>query len=93
MVNSTMNLLKRAWLPALVSACAALPAFAADAAPKVDTGNTAWLLISAALVMLMTPGLAFFYGGMVHRKNVVSTLLQNYVALAIVGIVWVVPPS
>ncbi|MFM9889365.1 MAG: ammonium transporter [Rickettsiales bacterium] len=67
-----------------------VPALAADAAPKIDTGNTAWLLLSAALVMLMTPGLAFFYGGMVHHKNVVSTLLQNYVALAIVGIVWVV---
>jgi ammonium transporter, Amt family len=84
-----MNLLKRAMLPALAFAAMAGPAFAADA-PKVDTGNTTWLLLSAALVMLMTPGLAFFYGGMVHRKNVVSTLLQNYVALAIVGIAWVV---
>ena len=83
-----MNLFKR-WVPALAVALASLPALAADA-PKVDTGNTAWLLLSAALVMLMTPGLAFFYGGMVHRKNVVSTLLQNYVALAIVGIAWVV---
>ncbi len=65
------------------------PTLAAEAA-KIDSGNTTWLLLSAALVMLMTPGLAFFYGGMVHRKNVVSTLLQNYVALAIVGIAWVV---
>jgi Amt family ammonium transporter len=56
----------------------------------VDTGNTTWLLICSALVMLMTPGLAFFYAGMVHKKNVVSTLLQNYVALALVGIIWVV---
>ncbi|MFZ4541911.1 MAG: ammonium transporter [Rickettsiales bacterium] len=87
-----MNLLKRAWLPALASVLVASPALAEVAAvvPKTDTGNTAWLLLSAALVMLMTPGLAFFYGGMVHRKNVVSTLLQNYVALAIVGIAWVV---
>jgi Amt family ammonium transporter len=79
-------------LPAMAAALFALPAFAEVAAvtPKVDTGNTAWLLLSAALVMLMTPGLAFFYGGMVHRKNVVSTLLQNYVALAVVGIAWVV---
>jgi len=67
-----------------------MPALAAEAVQKVDTGNTTWLLISAALVMLMTPGLAFFYGGMVHRKNVVSTLLQNYVALAIVGVMWIV---
>lgn len=62
----------------------------ARAATAVDTGNTAWLMICCALVMLMTPGLAFFYAGMVHRKNVVSTLLQNYVALAVVSIIWVV---
>ena len=60
------------------------------AAPVIDSGNTAWLLVSSALVMLMTPGLAFFYAGMVSRKNVVSTLLQNFVALAVVGLIWVV---
>lgn len=86
-----MNYLKHCFAAGFAVALAALPAMAADvAAPKIDTGNTTWLLLSAALVMLMTPGLAFFYGGMVHRKNVVSTLLQNYVALAIVGIAWVV---
>jgi Amt family ammonium transporter len=58
-------------------------------APVADTGNTAWLLICSALVMLMTPGLAFFYAGMVNRKNVVSTLLQNFVALSVVGLLWV----
>ncbi|MES2983762.1 MAG: ammonium transporter [Pseudomonadota bacterium] len=84
-----MSLFKRLLIPALAVAAMASPALAEEA-QKVDTGNTTWLLMSAALVMLMTPGLAFFYGGMVHRKNVVSTLLQNYVALAIVGIVWVV---
>lgn len=84
-----MNFMKRFAGVALAVALTSLPALAADA-PKADTGNTAWLLLSAALVMLMTPGLAFFYGGMVHRKNVVSTLLQNYVALAVVGIAWVV---
>jgi ammonium transporter, Amt family len=62
---------------------------ASTVATTVDSGNTAWLLMSAALVMLMTPGLAFFYAGMVHRKNVVSTLLQNFVALAVVGLLWV----
>mgnify|MGYP000960611160 CR=1 FL=1 len=56
----------------------------------IDAGATAWLLMSAALVMLMTPGLAFFYAGMVKRKNVVATLFKNYVALAIVGVLWVV---
>jgi Amt family ammonium transporter len=84
-----MKTLKRI-LSAMAVALIALPAFAATAAPKVDSGNTAWLLVSAALVLLMTPGLAFFYAGMVARKNVVSTLLQNYVAMAIVGVAWVV---
>ena len=73
--------------------CAAMPAFAQDAAVPVaapDSGNTAWLLACAALVMLMTPGLAFFYAGMVSRKNVVSTLIQNYAALAIIAVLWVV---
>jgi Amt family ammonium transporter len=83
-----MNLFKRL-VPAAMAALFAAPAFAAPEV-TVDTGNTAWLLVSAALVLLMTPGLAFFYAGMVNRKNVVSTLLQNYVALAIVGIAWVV---
>jgi Amt family ammonium transporter len=80
---------RRYFLPALAS-LTAFPALAeAPAAPVIDSGNTAWLLLCSALVMLMTPGLAFFYAGMVSRKNVVSTLLQNYVALAIVGLLWV----
>ena len=57
---------------------------------KIDTGATAWVLASAALVLLMTPGLAFFYGGMVRRKNVLGMLMQNYATIAIVSIVWVV---
>lgn len=63
---------------------------AEEATATADSGNTAWILVCSALVMLMTPGLAFFYAGMVSRKNVVSTLLQNYSALALVGLVWVV---
>jgi Amt family ammonium transporter len=55
----------------------------------VDTGNTAWVLASAALVLLMTPGLAFFYGGMVRSKNVLGMLMQNFVTIGIVGVVWV----
>src|SRR4051794_10195881 len=55
----------------------------------VDTGNTAWVLASAALVLLMTPGLAFFYGGMVRSKNVLGMLMQNYVAIGVVSVVWV----
>jgi Amt family ammonium transporter len=56
--------------------------------PKVNAGDTAWVLASTALVLFMTPGLAFFYGGMVRRKNVLGMLMQNYVVMGIVGIVW-----
>jgi Amt family ammonium transporter len=55
----------------------------------VNTGDTAWLLISAALVMLMTPGLALFYGGMVRRKNILSTIMMSFVCLGLVGLLWV----
>jgi Amt family ammonium transporter len=55
----------------------------------VDTGSTAWVLVSAALVLLMTPGLAFFYGGMVRAKNVLSILMQNFVCMGIVSVMWV----
>lgn len=57
---------------------------------KIDTGDTSWLLISTALVMLMTPGLALFYGGMVRRKNVLGTIMQSFVALGVVSVQWVV---
>lgn len=57
--------------------------------PAVDTGDTSWVLISTALVMLMTPGLALFYGGMVRRKNVLGTIMQSFVALGVITIVWV----
>ena len=56
----------------------------------VDTGDTAWILISSALVMLMTPGLALFYGGMVRKKNIISTLMMSFAILGIVALLWVV---
>ncbi|HEV2128151.1 MAG TPA: ammonium transporter [Thermomicrobiales bacterium] len=55
----------------------------------MDTGNTAFVLIAAALVMLMTPALGFFYGGLVNRKNVLSTLMHSFFTLALVSVVWV----
>ncbi|MEZ0390774.1 MAG: ammonium transporter [Pseudobdellovibrionaceae bacterium] len=61
-----------------------------DAQTTVNTGDTAWMLISTALVLLMTPGLAFFYAGMVRAKNVVSTLFQSVSAVAVVGLLWAV---
>jgi Amt family ammonium transporter len=56
---------------------------------KVDPGDTAWMLISSALVMLMTPGLALFYGGMVRTKNVLGTIMQSFIALAVITLQWV----
>ena len=55
----------------------------------MDSGDTAWVLAASALVLLMTPGLAFFYGGLVRRKNIVSTIMYSFVTIGLVGIVWV----
>jgi Amt family ammonium transporter len=75
-------------LAALALALPAL-ALAADAAPpKIDTGDTAIVLVSAGLVLLMTPGLAFFYGGLVRAKNVVHTMNLSIVCMAVVGVLW-----
>lgn len=62
----------------------------AKEAVKIDTGDTAWVLVSSALVMLMTPGLAFFYGGMVRTKNVLSTIMQSFFIVAMISVQWVV---
>ena len=56
----------------------------------MDTGNTAWVLASAALVLFMTPGLAFFYGGMVRAKNVLGMLMQNFFSMGLVSVLWAV---
>jgi Amt family ammonium transporter len=73
----------------------AAPTAAPAAAPKnvdpvLNTGDTAWMLVAAAMVLLMTPGLAFFYGGMVRSKNVLSTMMHSFVAMGIVGVQWAI---
>jgi Amt family ammonium transporter len=75
-----------------VLALAAGPALAQEtAAPsRVDAGDTAWVLLGAALVMLMTPGLAFFYGGLVRRKNMLSVLIQVFVVFSLIVVLWCV---
>ncbi|HQN17615.1 MAG TPA: ammonium transporter [Syntrophobacteraceae bacterium] len=84
----------------ILALCGALPgpqAFAEEPAvapaeaapPKIDSGDTTWVLASTALVMLMTPGLALFYAGMVRRKNVLGTVMHSFVALGIITIQWV----
>ena len=53
-----------------------------------DTGNTGFMLVATSLVMLMTPGLAFFYGGLVGRKNVLSIMMQSFVSMGVTSIIW-----
>mgnify|MGYP006428316239 FL=1 len=55
----------------------------------IDSGDTAWMIVASAFVLLMTPGLSFFYGGMVSKKNIISTMLQSFIALGLVSILWV----
>jgi Amt family ammonium transporter len=75
----------------LTTMVVALPAFADDAPPKIDSGDTAWMLASTALVLLMTiPGLALFYAGMVRKKNILATMMQSFTICCIVTIVWMV---
>jgi Amt family ammonium transporter len=68
-----------------------IPSIALGAEPDtVDTGTTAWMLISTALVLLMVPGLAMFYGGLVRTKNVLGTMMHSFVSIAIIGVLWTV---
>lgn len=67
-----------------------IPQFVFAAEPFVDTGTTAWMLTSTALVLLMVPGLAMFYGGLVRTKNVLGTMMHSFVAMAIIGVLWTV---
>ncbi len=60
-----------------------------DTASAINTGDTAWILMSSALVMLMTPALGFFYGGLVRRKNVLSTIMHSFFVLALISVQWV----
>ncbi len=56
---------------------------------EIDTGDTAWLLMSSALVLLMTPGLAFFYGGMVRMKSVLNMIMMSFACIGVVTMLWV----
>jgi Amt family ammonium transporter len=60
-----------------------------SAASSIDAGSTAWMLVSSAMVLLMVPGLALFYGGMVRRKNILSTMMHSFVAMAVIGVQWI----
>lgn len=57
--------------------------------PALSSGDTAWMLTATAMVLLMTPGLAFFYGGMIQPKNIISTMLQSFIAMGVVSVLWI----
>jgi ammonium transporter, Amt family len=82
------------FFPSALALAAAPAAFAGDAAvsdaQSVDTGTTAWMLTATALVLLMVPGLAMFYGGLVRTKNVLGTMMHSFAAMAIIGVLWAV---
>src|SRR5262245_17967519 len=88
--------MKHSWIPLGILTLLALSSLAIkEQAPGVtgqaiDLGDTAWLLTATGLVLLMTPGLSFFYAGMVSTKNVISTMLQSFIALGVITIVWIV---
>ena len=85
-----IGLRARAWFGAAAALALATPAFAKSADP-LNTGDTAWMLVSSALVLLMTvPGLALFYAGMVRRKNMLATAAQSFAATCVVTVLWVV---
>ena len=80
--------------PFLVLSIVAIAAIFIPSLPNFDDGkfnaaDVAWILVATALVFLMTPGLAFFYGGMVNRKNVISTMIKSVVAAGVVSVLWV----
>ncbi len=78
------------WSVAAVLLFFATGVFAAEEKPWLDTGDTAWMLVSIAFVLLMTPGLAMFYGGMVRRKNVLGTMMQSWILMGMISVEWAV---
>jgi Amt family ammonium transporter len=91
-MRTTRSTLRRTFAAAIAApvilALAAGPAAAADGS-EINSGDTAWLLVATALVMIMLPGLALFYGGLVRSKNVLSTIMHSFFGLALVSVVWV----
>ncbi len=89
-ITHVKRMLARGGLAAATLLLAAMPAMAQEA-PKVDTGDAAWMLTSTALVLMMTvPGVALFYSGMVRKKNVLATMMQSFFITALVSVLWMV---
>src|ERR1700733_774766 len=91
-----MKILKmKNYIPFVIFIIAAVIGIFIPTLPNFDEGkynaaDISWMLMATALVFLMTPGLAFFYGGMVNRKNVLSTMMKSVVAAGVVGVLWIV---
>lgn len=77
-------------LTILVLICTFVASNYEELSSAIDSGDTAWMLVASAFVLLMTPGLSFFYGGMINKKNVISTMLQSFIALGVISVLWVV---
>jgi Amt family ammonium transporter len=78
------------WAPVVLAVLASAPARAEEAAAQIDTGDTAWVLASAALVLFMTPGLALFYAGMARQKNALGTIMHSFFIMALISVQWLV---
>ena len=93
--NSTLmkNQAVQKFAPFLILAAVAILALFAPQLPsyagEYSAADTAWIIVATALVFIMTPGLAFFYGGMVHRKNIISTMIKSMVSAGVVSVIWV----
>ena len=85
-----MGRLRPVLIATLMAVCLPALLLAQDAAPAINGADTAWMLTSTALVLLMTPALAFFYGGLVGSKNVLNTMMMSFIALAFIGVLWAV---
>lgn len=86
---------KRNYIPLIILLAISLIGIFVPSVPSeivtegLDTGDIAWMLVASAMVLLMTPGLAYFYGGMVNNKNVISTMLQSFIAMGVISVLWV----
>lgn len=84
------NLLARKLMLLLVGGLSSISVFGSTQEVQIDTGSTAWMLISTTLVLLMVPGLAMFYGGLVRTKNVLGTMMHSFAAMGIMTILWII---
>src|SRR5690606_21148726 len=87
---------KKSLFPFLIMVAVVIAAFFNPSLPsntsefEYNPADVAWMLTSTALVLIMTPGLAYFYGGMVKKKNVISTMLQSFICMAVIAVIWIV---